>query len=51
MTKSQAIAIVGPTASGKSSLAERVASELNTSIVSIDAMQVYRASSFSERKI
>ena len=42
MTKSQTIAIVGPTASGKSSLAERVASELNTSIVSIDAMQVYR---------
>ena len=38
----QAIAIVGPTASGKSSLAERVASRLYTSIVSVDAMQVYR---------
>ena len=36
------IAIVGPTASGKSSLAERVALELSTSIVSVDAMQVYR---------
>lgn len=36
------IAIVGPTASGKSSLAERVALELSTSIVSVDAMQVYK---------
>lgn len=38
----QAVAIVGPTASGKSSLAERVAGALGTSIVSVDAMQVYR---------
>ena len=38
----EAVAIVGPTASGKSSLAERVAAELHTSIVSVDAMQVYR---------
>ncbi len=36
------IAIVGPTASGKSSLAERVACELASSVVSIDAMQVYK---------
>lgn len=35
-------AIVGPTASGKSSLAERVASELGSAVVSVDAMQVYR---------
>lgn len=38
----EALAIVGPTASGKSSLAERVAVKLGTSIVSVDAMQVYR---------
>lgn len=36
------IAIVGPTASGKSSLAERVACELGSAVVSVDAMQVYR---------
>lgn len=36
------IAIVGPTASGKSSLAEAVACELGSSVVSVDAMQVYR---------
>ncbi len=36
------VAIVGPTASGKSSLAERVAVELGTSVISVDAMQVYR---------
>ena len=38
----QTVAIVGPTASGKSSLAERVASHIGSSIVSVDAMQVYR---------
>ena len=42
MTRPDVVAIVGPTASGKSALAERLASELGTSIVSIDAMQVYR---------
>lgn len=36
------ICIVGPTASGKSALAELVATRLATSIVSVDAMQVYR---------
>ena len=35
-------AIVGPTASGKSALADAVASELGSSVVSVDAMQVYR---------
>lgn len=35
------LAIVGPTASGKSLLAEEVAMRLSTSIVSTDAMQVY----------
>ncbi len=36
------IAVVGPTASGKSSLADRLALSLGSSVVSIDAMQVYR---------
>lgn len=36
------VCIVGPTASGKSSLADAVAVELGTSVVSVDAMQVYR---------
>lgn len=33
---------MGPTASGKSSLADAVASELGSAVISVDAMQVYR---------
>lgn len=36
------VCIVGPTASGKSSLADALACELSSSVVSVDAMQVYR---------
>ena len=36
------IAIAGPTASGKTSLAIRLARELNGQIISVDSMQVYR---------
>lgn len=36
------VCIVGPTASGKSSLSELVAEGLGSSVVSVDAMQVYR---------
>ena len=36
------VALVGPTASGKSSLSEAVASSLNGEVVSVDSMQVYR---------
>lgn len=36
------VAIFGPTASGKSAVAERVADRLGTEVVSADAMQVYR---------
>lgn len=36
------ICIVGPTASGKSAIAELVAARLGSEVVSIDAMQVYR---------
>lgn len=34
--------VVGPTASGKSAVSELVALELGSSVVSVDAMQVYR---------
>lgn len=36
------IALVGPTASGKSSLSEAVATHLGGEVVSVDSMQVYR---------
>ena len=45
------IAIVGPTASGKSALAERIAVELATSVVSVDAMQVYRGMDIGTAKV
>ena len=35
-------AIVGPTASGKTSLAIEIAQRLNGEIISCDSMQVYR---------
>jgi tRNA dimethylallyltransferase len=40
--RAEVIAIFGPTASGKSAVAEAVASRLRTEGVSADAMQVYR---------
>ncbi|MEN8234483.1 MAG: tRNA (adenosine(37)-N6)-dimethylallyltransferase MiaA [Actinomycetota bacterium] len=36
------IAVVGPTASGKSDLAERIAAEVGAEILSVDSMQVFR---------
>jgi len=42
MRKPLAIAIMGPTASGKSEVAERLASALGTRIVNADAFQVYK---------
>ncbi|MEN8114183.1 MAG: tRNA (adenosine(37)-N6)-dimethylallyltransferase MiaA [Actinomycetota bacterium] len=36
------MAVVGPTASGKSDLAERIADALNAEILSVDSMQVFR---------
>ena len=42
MNDSSVIAIFGPTASGKSAVAEAVAARLNGELVSADAMQVYR---------
>ena len=36
------VSIVGPTASGKSALAQSVALELDGEVVSADSMQIYR---------
>lgn len=47
----EAVCIAGPTASGKSSLAERVALELGSEVVSIDAMQVYRGMDIGTAKV
>lgn len=42
MSAGRVVCVVGPTASGKSALAELVAVRLGTPVVSVDAMQVYR---------
>ena len=42
MQKAKIVAIVGPTASGKSALAEELACRFDGEIVSCDSMQVYR---------
>ena len=47
----EAVCIAGPTASGKSSLAERVALECGSEVVSIDAMQVYRGMDIGTAKV
>ena len=45
------VAIVGPTASGKSALAEEIALELGTEIVSVDSMQIYRGMDIGTAKV
>lgn len=45
------VCIVGPTASGKSALAEMIAQRLETSIVSTDAMQVYKGMDIGTAKV
>jgi tRNA dimethylallyltransferase len=40
--KARVVAIFGPTASGKTAVAEAVADRLGTEVVSADAMQIYR---------
>ena len=42
MKKTEIIVVTGPTASGKSALAERLALEKGGEIVSCDSMQIYR---------
>ena len=45
------VAIVGATASGKSALAEEVALELGSGIVSVDSMQIYRGMDIGTAKL
>lgn len=45
------ISIVGPTASGKSGLAIDIAKELNTEIISLDSMQIYKYMDIGTAKI
>ena len=40
--KTKLIAVVGPTASGKTSLAVSIAEAFNGSVVSADSMQIYK---------
>ena len=42
MEKLRMLAVVGPTASGKTALAVELAKALNGEVVSADSMQVYR---------
>ena len=42
MTKPSVIAVVGPTATGKSELAIRLAAHLDGEVISADSMQIYR---------
>ena len=51
MTKPSAIVIVGPTASGKSALAVRLARKFNGEIISADSRQVYRGLDVGTGKI
>ena len=45
------IAILGPTASGKSEIAQQVALALNGEVVSADSMQVYRGMDIGTAKV
>lgn len=45
------LCIVGPTASGKSELADRLALILDTTVISVDAMQVYRGMDIGTAKV
>ncbi len=47
----QVVAFVGPTASGKSSLADNLALLLKSEVVSVDAMQVYRGMDIGTAKV
>lgn len=51
VSKPKIIAIVGPTASGKSSLAIELASHLNGEVISADSRQVYRGMDIGTGKV
>ena len=45
------LAIVGPTASGKSNLAQKVALALDGEVISADSMQIYRGMNIGTAKL
>lgn len=47
----EVIALVGPTASGKSALAEKLAAYLGGPVISVDAMQVYKGMDIGTAKV
>ena len=49
--KPQLIVIVGPTASGKSALAVKIAKKVNGEIISADSRQVYKGLNLASGKI
>lgn len=51
MKKPKIIVIIGPTASGKSNLAVRLASEFNGEIISADSVQVYKDLNIGSAKV
>lgn len=51
MSKGRVLCIVGPTAVGKSEVAERVACDLGGEVVSVDSMQVYRGMDIGTAKM
>ena len=46
-----AVAIVGPTAVGKSDVADRLAARLSSEVLSCDAMQIYRGMDIGTAKM
>lgn len=51
MNKEKALIIIGPTASGKSSLAIQLAQEKNGEIISVDSRQIYRGMDIGTGKV
>ena len=51
MEKKKVICIVGPTASGKTSLSVKLARRLNTEIISADSMQIYKKINVGTAKV
>ncbi|MBQ0102398.1 MAG: tRNA (adenosine(37)-N6)-dimethylallyltransferase MiaA [Firmicutes bacterium] len=51
MEKTKIVAVVGPTASGKSSLAVRLAKRIDGEIISCDSMQIYRGMDIGTAKV
>ena len=51
MKKPLAVAVVGPTASGKSSLAVKIAKHFTGEVVSADSMQIYKRMDIATAKV